>query len=492
MIYLFMESVLFKSADKSYRLMFILFCFLLICRLISMIFIPLNDTTEARYGEIARIMLETGNWVTPMQAYGEPFWAKPPLSMWMQAFSMKCFGVNAFAARLPALLLSLGVLGLVWLLADKQKGRFFAICSAVVLAGSPFFFLSAGTVMTDPYLLFCLTLCMVSFWLSVAKSERLWGYLFFVGLGLGLLAKGPLIGVLVGFPILIWTIKQNAWRAIWTNLPWCSGVLLMLCIAMPWYIWAELKTPGFLNYFIVGEHISRFLEPGWQGDKYGFAHKAPLGMIWIYALIGVIPWVIYGVIGLIKSRKSIQLNFKWLNDDGWLSYLLFFMLTPLLFFTMARNIIYPYCFPFLPAFALLFSELLVSVLAKKSNLMYPVAAIVGVIFLVGTGLFVIKPVWVEKSQYRVISSWREHSVMSDPLIYWADKTEYSARFYSHGQVKSTHDPLQLSAWLAVRHPQYLVVNARDLNQIPTEIQHRLHRIEQIQILKQSMVLFKTK
>ena len=41
---------------------------------------PLMDTTESRYAEIARKMLETGDWLTPQFDYGVPFWGKPPLS----------------------------------------------------------------------------------------------------------------------------------------------------------------------------------------------------------------------------------------------------------------------------------------------------------------------------------------------------------------------------------------------------------------------------
>jgi len=46
------------------------------------------DKTEARYGEIARLMSETGNWITPQIDYGLPFWAKPPLSTWASALSI--------------------------------------------------------------------------------------------------------------------------------------------------------------------------------------------------------------------------------------------------------------------------------------------------------------------------------------------------------------------------------------------------------------------
>src|SRR5690606_8346371 len=101
------------------------------------------------------------------------------------------------------------------------------------------------------------------------KATWLWRYAFFIGLSIGLLAKGPLVLVLVGGPWLIWvlwpTTRRTAWQAV-CALPWARGLLLTLMISLPWYIAAEIKTPGFLDYFIVGEHILRFIEPGWQGD----------------------------------------------------------------------------------------------------------------------------------------------------------------------------------------------------------------------------------
>lgn len=37
---------------------------------------------------------------------------------------------------------------------------------------------------------------------KASKTKCLWGYAFFVGIGLGLLAKGPLILVLAGVPLV--------------------------------------------------------------------------------------------------------------------------------------------------------------------------------------------------------------------------------------------------------------------------------------------------
>ena len=461
---------------KHVRTVVFLLIFLLICRVIAMIALPLNDSTEARYGEIARMMLETGNWVTPMQAYGEPFWAKPPLSMWLSAGSMMWFGVYAWAARLPSLCLSLGVLGLVWRLARRCcGGTYFAIIAVIVLAGMPYFFLNAGTVMTDPALLFCTTLCMVACWFAVTDAKNTaWGYFFFVGLGLGLLAKGPLIGILVLGPILFWGIKQHNYRLLWQRLPWVWGSLLMLAIALPWYVLAERRTPG------------------WQGDKYGFAHAAPYGMIWIYAWVGLLPWSMIAGVEWWRSRKVLDRRAYVNTQEGWISYLCFFALVPLVFFTFARNIIYPYTFSSLPAFALLFAEGVRRDIFPTMTLARCIgfAAIIGGIFLLVSTVFMVKPDWVAKSHDRVIAAWRQQSRPGDSLIYWAPHSEYSAQFYSGGHIKATQNLTTLNDYLS-SPVNYVVVNAAELNQIPRRLRTHWQKVAAVDVLKRHLIIFRS-
>ncbi len=70
-----------------------------VSRLASLALYPLMDVTEARYANIARVMSETDNWITPQTAPGEPFWGKPPLFAWASAAAMKVFGINEFSAQ---------------------------------------------------------------------------------------------------------------------------------------------------------------------------------------------------------------------------------------------------------------------------------------------------------------------------------------------------------------------------------------------------------
>lgn len=507
---------------RNHAYIFLVLFFLLISRWVSMYLIPLNDPTEARYAEIARLMLQTGNWVTPMHHLGEPFWAKPPLSSWLSAISMQFLGVSAWVARLPSLLLSIVILGMIWDLAKRYRRRDIALIAVLILAGSVYFFLDAGTVMTDPALLFCVTLTLIAFahavifgdsgeksplsqnamgpfsqglttgYSGLAKYQSVWGYIFFVGLGLGLLAKGPIATALCSMPIFFWVLWHRKWALIWRQLPWLKGGLLMLLITVPWYWLAEERTPGFLHYFIVGEHISRFLQPGWSGDKYGFVHVAPMGMIWIYALLGIFPWTFLSLFWGVKYRRLLPVMMRE-DTRGWLSYLVLCTFIPLIFFTFARNIIYPYVFPCLPTFALLFAE--VSARANTHLLerrwFLPSVAINGFIFLIGSMLFVFKPAWIAKSQDRVISAWcKDDSRLKSHLIYWSNKTEYSALFYSGGRAKSTLDSQQLDHYLSRSKKNYIVINSVEGQSFPKELMPRLTKISNIQSNHKQYVVYR--
>lgn len=478
-----------KRLIISSRTFMALLVFLFVCRLCSMWGIPLNDTTEARYGEIARIMQETGNWITPMHRYGEPFMAKPPLSIWLSAFSMKYLGVCALTARLPALLASIGVLLLVYRLLMRQCGQQAARLGVLVLASSIFFFIDAGTVMTDPTLLFCITLTWVSFWQALVFREKYYGYLFFVGLGLGFLAKGPVGVVLPALSIFVWLFWKNQWRACWQRLPWFSGLLLMFLIALPWYILAEYKTPGFLRYFLIGENIQRFLQPGWSGDQYGYVHHVFYGTIWLYALVGTFPWCVQALGRVIQSPYVAR---ELLNDKQYFcQYLLAMAIVPLIFFTFAHNIIYPYVFPTLPAFAMLFVTIheRSSFLFKSKGMLVITTGFAGVALLVVTLLFFIRPEIIERSQYRVVQVFHHEKLSSHArLMYWGKRVDYSAQFYSGGHAVAIEEIHALEHALKTHHDM-LVVDETDCPPQLAATLKLLKKVKNVTVLKKRYTVY---
>jgi len=236
--------------NKYIKNLKILFFYIVISRLFLMYFLPLTDTTEARYANIALIMSKTRDWITPYFDYGIPYWGKPPLSFWFQAISYNIFGVHDFVPRIPSLLVTLGTAWIIYKLVTTLKDELTALWAIIIYFSSLLVYALSGVVLLDPYLTFATTLSYASFIMVLNGYKKYWDYLFFIGLGIGLLAKGPLAIVLVGGTMFIW-IMFSFKKRIRSLLifPWFSGSLLMLVIALPWYIMAEYKTPGFLHYF---------------------------------------------------------------------------------------------------------------------------------------------------------------------------------------------------------------------------------------------------
>jgi 4-amino-4-deoxy-L-arabinose transferase-like glycosyltransferase len=285
------------SEPKNRRVIFYLLGFVAVTMLLRMVFtatLPYTDTTEARYGATAQLMALTNDWTTPWFEPGVPFWGKPPLAFWAQAASFEALGITEFAGRLPSWLATLGILILTYIAAKAAYAKTIRqpksadvtpALAVAILSTMVFTFVSAGTVMTDSFLVFGVTLTITSLIKVMTGSSKGWRWGFFIGIAIGLLAKGPITLVLCGFPILIWaSFKGNLLRLL-KELPWIRGSLLVALISFPWYVLAELKTPGFLDYFIVGEHFRRFVVSGWEGDLYGSAHDQPRGMIWFFLIL---------------------------------------------------------------------------------------------------------------------------------------------------------------------------------------------------------------
>jgi 4-amino-4-deoxy-L-arabinose transferase-like glycosyltransferase len=428
----------FVLSGSSIKFLFLTLGALLVVRLVSMVTVPFTDTTEARYAEIARKMVETGNWLTPQFDYGVPFWGKPPLHTWLSAGGMELMGINEFAARFPILLTSLAVLLLLYIWVAGIAGRNTALLSVVVLASMGLFFGASAFVMTDMPMVLGTTLVMVSFWNGVCRgpSSTFWGLALFFGLAIGLLAKGPVAVVLGVIPIVIWLAITRNW-SLAARLPWLKGTTLMLALTAPWYIAAEIATPGFLRYFIVGEHFERFVVSGWKGDLYGVGHARAKGMIWLYWLGTMLPWTVIPAAFLFRARKvsSIIRN----DDSGWLAYLLLWVASPLFLFTLAANILPAYTLPGLPAAAVLIVVLAGAVWSRdpgipmKSVLVASVATTLG-LFSVVALLAQFSPETLNlKTQRELVAAVRVEA--ENAPIYMVGGRSFAGEFYTGGKAR---------------------------------------------------------
>lgn len=442
---------------RAQKPLLLAFCLIVLVRLLTLGLYPLTDTTEARYAEVARKMVELGDWITPWYDYGVPFWAKPPLSTWATALSFKLLGFNEFAARMPHFLLALGATWLVWDLARRRSAQ--EACLALVLLwGSVLFFVAAGAVMTDMALAFALTLAMRGFWLgqfaSSVVERRRHAWLAYFGLGLGLLAKGPIALVLVFLPLGMWAVLTRRVQSMWSDLPWIKGGGLALLVAVPWYFLAEAHTPGFLDYFLVGEHWYRFTTPGWTGDRYGTAHAFPRGSIWIFAAAALLPWTFLLPWVLLRRRRVEGAK----TEGHWYLYLASWGLAPVVFFTVSGNVIWTYVLPGLPSISLLLAALIGQTEWFRTR-PFVIPAMGLLMTAIFCGLLAQRAITGEwKSAKEVVIAFQRLD-RDRPLAFLGKRTPYSGDFYNAGKAIAIDSVDGLPAAARIHNGLFLATTA---------------------------------
>jgi len=215
---------------------------LLIAGLALLIYLPflgavhLFDWDEINFAESAREMLLSQEYFQVQINY-MPFWEKPPLFIWMQAFSMKLFGVNEFAARFPNALSGVLTLLLIFQLGKNHFSERMGWYWVLAYAGSmtPQLYFKTGII--DPFfnLFIFLTIVMIAQAAMLDKKKR--KGLYFLGglfLGLALLTKGPVAVIIVGICIAV-VLLLRSFRFYFDWLDVLVFSLSTLLVSFAWY-----------------------------------------------------------------------------------------------------------------------------------------------------------------------------------------------------------------------------------------------------------------
>lgn len=407
-------------------------------RLVSMAWLPLAGTTEPRYAEVARLMVTTGDWITPWFSPGVPFWGKPPFAFWSEALSFKALGITEFAARLPSWLATVATLALIFNFARSYFGDRVAKCSLLIYSTCALTYIAAGAVLTDPFLALATTWAMVAFAMASKEFKWQWRYGFFAAMAMGLLAKGPLMLALVAGPLIPVLIGHPSARETFKQLPWLAGLALMLVLSVPWYVLAELKTPGFLDYFLVGEHFLRFVDSGWAGDLYGTAHQRMKGAIWGDVLLASFPWGVVALFLLMRrvvdpvQRPSLRQALRDPNKAYLLAWAFF---TPV-FFSFAGNILWTYVLPALAAFSILMALAVVEWSGRINFERRMLFAFASITPLVVAGYMVLLAAQPQrlKTEKDLVAYAMQHMRPGEKLAFLGSKS-FSAAFYSQGRAE---------------------------------------------------------
>jgi len=306
---------------------------------------PLSVPDEGRYVEIPREMVVSGDYLTP-RLNQVKYFEKPVLFYWLEAFSIKLFGLHEFTLRLwPAIMALLGCLA-VAVAGARLFDRMTGILAGAILATSILYYALSRAIILDLTVSILLAAALLSFLIGthepVGTRRRLYLWCFYAFSALAVLTKG-LIGILIpGMVIGAWILLLGEWRILKTiYLP--TGLALFLLIAAPWHIMVGMANPEFFNFYFIHEHFIRYLTKV-HGRYHPFWFFVPI------LLLGLFPWSAF----LIQSIKhSMPSSWKERHEHRDALFLLLWAGLVFIFFSISDSKLIPYILPIFPPLAIL-------------------------------------------------------------------------------------------------------------------------------------------
>jgi 4-amino-4-deoxy-L-arabinose transferase-like glycosyltransferase len=305
------------------------------------------DNSETAYGEVAREILLTHDWVV-MHLNGVPYFVQPPLYFWLAAAFALLTGPSAFALRLPSALATIALGAFTGYAVARQAGTRVGIYAAVILSTCLMQAVIGRLAIMDALL--DLAVAMTIFlWFRGLESGRARYIVYgWIAAAAGFLAKGlvaPVIALLVIVPFYCWNRRAEAMPRL-SKTGWILGALVFLALVLPWPLALYWHYKLFPLAKLIGEYTI---------GRYTGVVENQSGPFWYYVpviILGFFPWIaflpvafVYGVRQLRAPvdpaiARLVRLAYLWIA-------------VPLLFFSFAQTKLPNYVALEFPALALI-------------------------------------------------------------------------------------------------------------------------------------------
>ena len=307
------------------------------------------DNSETAYGEVAKEILLTHDWVV-MHLNGVPYFVQPPLYFWLGALFSLLAGPTPLALRLPSALATVVLSAFTGYAVARQAGSRVGIYAAVILCTCLMQAVIGRLAIMDALL--DLAVAMTIFWWFRGLESGRDRYAIFgwIAAGFGFLAKGlvaPVVALLVVVPFFFWNRRFEPTYAP-SARAWVVGLFAFFAIAAPWPVALVLHYHFFPLQKLIGEYTI---------GRYTGVVENQAGPFWYYVpviILGFFPWIAFLPMAIVDgirrlhpaqsqdpgSSRLVRLAFAWI-------------VMPVLFFSLARTKLPNYIALELPALALI-------------------------------------------------------------------------------------------------------------------------------------------
>ncbi len=282
--------------------------------------VHLFDWDEINFAESAREMLITGDYFRVRVGF-LPFWEKPPFFFWLQAASMKVFGVNEFAARFPNTMFGILTLVTLYIIGKKEKNSTFGLIWVLLFFASmlPHLYFKSGII--DPVFNYFIFTAIYFLMKAMTGAEHKLRNSAISGalIGFAIITKGPVgfLLLLLTFIVILTVDKFRHWPRIKDIAIFALTTFL---VSFMWY-GAEViaNGPWFLVEFIKYQ-IDLFSRPV-------AGHEQPFYYHFVVVFLGCFPMSVLALGSFNKKTTSSNHLAKWMMVLFWVVMILFTIVT---------------------------------------------------------------------------------------------------------------------------------------------------------------------
>jgi 4-amino-4-deoxy-L-arabinose transferase-like glycosyltransferase len=304
--------------------------------------VSLWDRDEAWYAQTAREMVQRSDYVVPT-FNGEPRFRKPVLIYWLMATAYSVFGDNEFGARFFSGIAGTVTCLLTYRLGTRIGGRAVGLVAALMLAVAPFMVIESKLATTDAVLTAALVGAMSCVWeLHDAGFSWRRSLTFWFLIGVLVLTKGPFGPAFIACGVAAWLLLSRQWSVL-SRMNWLPGLAVVLALCLPWGVAIYRATDGEFYRVALGDQA--------LGHSLGSMnnHRGFPGFYLVIALAGLLPWSLLLPFGLSGVRQ-------WFRGPGPESFLLGWIIGPLIMVELMRTKLPQYYLPAFPAWSLLIAR----------------------------------------------------------------------------------------------------------------------------------------
>lgn len=313
--------------------------------------IPLVDRDEPRFAEASREMRERGDYVIPY--FNDKYrFDKPALIYWTQIASYAVFGENDFAARFPSAVAAALTALVLYAWGRRLEGERTGWWAAIIFTLCLQVFIHAKASVADMWLVFFVA---AAHWAGFelirdsADPRRLkyWRLLFYLALGFGFLAKGPLAWL----PLLTVLSTKLFLRGVpLTRRFWfVTGMLGAFAIVCTWGIPALLRTNGEFFKVGIGRHVVErsFNVMEGHGANSWNTYLAAMPFYFLTVFLSFFPWSI---------KLPVLTKRLWRQRDATDNYLISGILIVFVIMSLVKTKLPHYTLPAFPMLSLLLAR----------------------------------------------------------------------------------------------------------------------------------------